>query len=44
MNDDPIRQIYLGDVPNWKAIGGLDARITVVNAIGFNPWRCPPQR
>lgn len=31
LSDEQIRKIYRGEVTNWKAFGGLDANITVVN-------------
>jgi len=31
LSDDQIRAIYTGAVTNWKAVGGPDRRITVVN-------------
>ena len=31
LSDEQIRAIYTGAVTNWKAVGGADRRITVVN-------------
>jgi phosphate transport system substrate-binding protein len=31
LSDDQIRQIYRGEITNWKTLGGNDGSITVVN-------------
>jgi phosphate transport system substrate-binding protein len=31
LSDTQIKEIYSGQITNWKAVGGKDARITVVN-------------
>ncbi len=31
LSDDQVRDIYLGRIANWQAVGGPDAEITVVN-------------